>query len=407
MKAARSHACQSPVYTCYHLLPPSCASRCAWAVRRFPRGFSWPPGGLHQPGVSAGGPQCGGLGLATTDLVNARSLIEGRRRAFELAETCETRQAALDPDLRHRDRRDGGSGPLGRRAGGIGRRYQHGLPGQESRQEWRRLGAHVPGRSGRRAGRGGGRRCEHSGDREDAAGLGRPVADRAGPGPRVRAGRRRGRDRPRPDARARISGAVNRAGIAAVVEAVERIPIVANGDIRTIADAAATFQETGCAAISIGRGALANPFIFRQLDCLESNRRPGPGADFRRATRLDGPAFPWPGRPARRALRLLQFRKILKWYFHFTRMPRSLYLRLINLSSPALFDEVVAIAGPPGPNRRCRATMTSTCPFPRERSISGDRSRGESGVCEGGDGFRIRAANRLPRLSWPVIRSLR
>ena len=32
---------------------------------------------------------CGGLGLATTDLVNARSLIEGRRRAFELAETCE------------------------------------------------------------------------------------------------------------------------------------------------------------------------------------------------------------------------------------------------------------------------------------------------------------------------------
>src|SRR6478672_780872 len=32
---------------------------------------------------------CGGLGLATTDLVNARSLIEGRRRAFELAETCD------------------------------------------------------------------------------------------------------------------------------------------------------------------------------------------------------------------------------------------------------------------------------------------------------------------------------
>jgi len=33
--------------------------------------------------------ECGGLGLATTDLVNARSLIEKRRRAFELAETCE------------------------------------------------------------------------------------------------------------------------------------------------------------------------------------------------------------------------------------------------------------------------------------------------------------------------------
>lgn len=33
--------------------------------------------------------ECGGLGLATTDLVNARSLIEGRRRALELAETCD------------------------------------------------------------------------------------------------------------------------------------------------------------------------------------------------------------------------------------------------------------------------------------------------------------------------------
>ena len=33
--------------------------------------------------------ECGGLGLATTDLVNARSLIEGRRRALELAESCD------------------------------------------------------------------------------------------------------------------------------------------------------------------------------------------------------------------------------------------------------------------------------------------------------------------------------
>src|SRR4051812_34297334 len=31
---------------------------------------------------------CGGLGLATTDLVNARWILEGRRRAAELAETC-------------------------------------------------------------------------------------------------------------------------------------------------------------------------------------------------------------------------------------------------------------------------------------------------------------------------------
>ena len=73
-----------------------------------------------------------------------------------------------------------------------------------------------------------------------------------------------------------FKGSVSRAGIRAVVEAVERIPVVANGDIRTIADAAATFEETGCAAISIGRGSLANPFLFRQLDCWSRTGDPAP-----------------------------------------------------------------------------------------------------------------------------------
>ena len=52
-----------------------------------------------------------------------------------------------------------------------------------------------------------------------------------------------------------FKGSVSRAGIRSVVEAVDRIPVVANGDIRTIADVVATFEETGCAAVSIGRGA--------------------------------------------------------------------------------------------------------------------------------------------------------
>ena len=32
---------------------------------------------------------CGGLGLATTDLINARAILEKRPRTFELAETCD------------------------------------------------------------------------------------------------------------------------------------------------------------------------------------------------------------------------------------------------------------------------------------------------------------------------------
>ncbi len=41
--------------------------------------------------------------------------------------------------------------------------------------------------------------------------------------------------------------------------------MIGNGDIRTVDDAIRMFTETGCQGISIGRGALANPWIFRQL----------------------------------------------------------------------------------------------------------------------------------------------
>jgi nifR3 family TIM-barrel protein len=149
-----------------------------------------------------------------------------------------------------------------------------------------------------------------------------------------------------------FAGNVSRSGIRAVVEAVERIPIIANGDIRTIADAAATFLETGCAAVSIGRGALANPFIFRQLDCWGRTGQPGVEPEF--DERLELMRRHFHGLVARRGEHYgcLQFRKLLKWYYHFTRMSKSNYLRLINLSSSALFEEVlreVQAAGPDSP----------------------------------------------------------
>ena len=50
-----------------------------------------------------------------------------------------------------------------------------------------------------------------------------------------------------------------------------RIPVVANGDIRTPEDLARCAERTGCQHFMIGRGALARPELFRRLTGAESS----------------------------------------------------------------------------------------------------------------------------------------
>jgi len=66
-------------------------------------------------------------------------------------------------------------------------------------------------------------------------------------------------------------GRVDRGRIAEVVDAVE-IPVIANGDIVDPQDALDMLEETQAAGVMIGRGALANPFIFSQIAELADGR---------------------------------------------------------------------------------------------------------------------------------------
>ena len=58
------------------------------------------------------------------------------------------------------------------------------------------------------------------------------------------------------------SGKADYAAIARVREQLT-IPVIANGDIFAGADAARILQETGCESLMIGRGAMGNPWLFR------------------------------------------------------------------------------------------------------------------------------------------------
>ena len=52
--------------------------------------------------------------------------------------------------------------------------------------------------------------------------------------------------------------------IAQVKQAV-RIPVIGNGDVCTPLDAQRMLDETGCDAVMVGRAALGNPWVIKQM----------------------------------------------------------------------------------------------------------------------------------------------
>ena len=116
--------------------------------------------------------------------------------------------------------------------------------------------------------------------------------------------------------------------IASVVDAVA-IPVIGNGDVRSVGDARAMVSATGCAAVMIGRGALGAPWIFR---CADVSREERARIIRRHAELIDAYL------PPRTAL--IQLKKHLAWYA--SGFPHAARLReaLFSTQEPAAVHDV-------------------------------------------------------------------
>ena len=138
-----------------------------------------------------------------------------------------------------------------------------------------------------------------------------------------------------------FGGAVNLAGIRKVVEAVKTIPVIGNGDIISPQAAKKMLDETGCAGVSIGRGAFYDPWIFkRTLQFISSGELP------------PEPSFAERVRVMRRHLDLMievfgeelgcrMFRKVAPWYAKRFGPCHEFNKKVVKISTRAEFDDVL------------------------------------------------------------------
>lgn len=146
-------------------------------------------------------------------------------------------------------------------------------------------------------------------------------------------------------------GSVDWAGIAATVAAAPSIPVIGNGDVRSVEDALAMRRETGCAAVAIGRGALMDPWLFWKLSEAsqgEKPREPTPEELIAFLARHFELMFADEGLDACR-----QFRKFAGWYGAKLGIPEDLEDRLRRFESPEAFEAIVSEIRERHGERRC------------------------------------------------------
>ncbi len=308
--------------------------------------------------------ELGGVGLATTDLVNARGLLAGNEKSLQLIETCPDdspfavqifgsepqmmRDAAQFLAERRVDSIDINMGcPVDRiTKGGAGASLMCQVDSTISLVQAVVEAVSLPVSVKMRLG-------------WDSAQITAPKFARLFEQIGVCAVAIHGRTRAQG-----FRGSVDLAGIRQVVESVEQIPVIGNGDIRTVADAARMFEETGCHGISVGRGALANPWIFRQLSQWETTGAYGPPGTFNERLELLRRHFRYLEelRGTQRAITM--FRRTAHWYLKAMHIRASSRHRFQLARTPADFESALQAVAVDGPMRGERSGVLPDMQIP-------------------------------------------
>lgn len=156
-----------------------------------------------------------------------------------------------------------------------------------------------------------------------------------------------------------FSGSVDLNGIREVVAAVEAIPVIGNGDVRTVSDAARMLGHTGCHGVSVGRGALANPWIFRQLAEWEATGTFGPAGTFDERLELLLRQFGYLQQRHGPRRAIIMFRKMGHWYLKGMRVRKKLRGDFQLAKTREEFDAVIGRIREEGPATGTRTGILS------------------------------------------------